>query len=75
MTIPDPDVCSRCGEVARVIDSRRLRGYRRRRHECLSCRDADGRPRRWTTYQSRLSPVRVIQRWMRAHGKPASTTG
>lgn len=64
MTILDPDRCKSCGRKGRVVDSRRGRGYRRRRHVCRTCVDAKGKPRAWTSYQSRLSPVPALRRWL-----------
>ena len=51
--LPDPEDCRTCHCKGRVIDSRRRRGYRRRRHECPAC------GHRWSTYQTRLNPRRV----------------
>jgi transcriptional regulator NrdR family protein len=47
LTLHDPERCRVCEQRGKVIDSRvSPRGYRRRRHICLSCE------RRWTSYQS-----------------------
>ncbi len=61
----DPDVCWSCGHRGRIIDRERCIGYIRRRHECRhGCLDphAAGKPRRWSTYQSRYNPKRVLRR-------------
>jgi len=53
---PLPEVCEKCGRRGRVIKSRKLVGYRRRRRQCKLC------GHRWNEYTSRLNPGRVLQR-------------
>lgn len=50
----DPETCRICQARGRVVNSRRSSlGYRRRRHECPICL------RRWTSWQSLISPRKV----------------
>jgi transcriptional regulator NrdR family protein len=53
----DYEYCATCGGRGYVIDSRKHRRlrYRRRRHAC-ACGS------RWTSYQSRVNPRRVLER-------------
>ena len=54
MTLPDPDRCPTCGARSAVTDSRNEgRGYRRRRHVCLTCKT------RWPTWETRINPKRL----------------
>lgn len=55
--LPDPQTCKHCGERGKVIDSRPRDGYWWRRRECQTCRDAIGRPVRWSTYETIVDPT------------------
>lgn len=48
--LPDPELCRHCHTRGRVIKSHRGIGYRRRRHECQTCRH------RWSSWQMIVSP-------------------
>lgn len=50
MTKRDPECCAKCGKKARVIESKKRIGYRRRVHRCAECKVT------WNTYQSTINP-------------------
>lgn len=52
----DPEHCKACGLKGRVIESRRGRGYRKRRRLCTRCQT------RWTTYESLINVERAMSR-------------
>lgn len=54
--------CGECGQRARIIRSVKVKDlYRRRRHECQTCRLASGKPKRWNSWESRINPIRHIR--------------
>ena len=62
--LPDPEDCPSCKKKGKVIDSRPMEtsrsdrlqcGYRRRRHECSTCRV------RWTTFEVPFPPTLLLK--------------
>lgn len=53
VTLPDPERCPRCKTKGRVIKSRRLPGWRKRRRKCPEC------GKRWNTYETTINPRRI----------------
>jgi len=59
VNLPNPEICRLCGARAMVYDTRSGIGYRLRRYQCPTCRKPDGRPARWTSYESVLDVRRI----------------
>lgn len=52
----DPERCRGCGVKGRVVESRRGKGYRKRRRQCFACQIT------WTTYESLINVQRAMAR-------------
>lgn len=51
----DYELCPKCSQKGRIVDSKKRRaGYRRRVHRCGKCRVS------WPSFQSTLDPKRVV---------------
>lgn len=61
--LPDPRICPVCSNGVRVhlVETRKVRGYIRRRRKCYTCKT------KWNTYETIVNPHDLPEKTIQAH--------